>query len=145
MITFIYTAFLFFVLTPGILLTIPKKSSKYMVALVHSLLFALVLYCANNLFLHASEGFSSLCNNDYDKCLDKNKVNKIIIGSTCMSAQLQEAINSRFKNADVSIRSDRSDYVLNNNNKIPINIKTDRAPFPNIIQNLKNKNSNLKP
>jgi len=141
---FLFSAFLFFAITPGILLTLPKKSSKYMVALVHSLLFALLLYCANNLFLHASEGFSSLCNEGYDKCLDKNRVQKIIIGSTCMSAQLQESINNRFKNADVSIRSDRSDYVLTNNNKITIN-KNDRSPFPNIIQNLIKINGNLKP
>ena len=141
---FLFSVMLVFILTPGIAFTIPQKSSKYVVALVHSLLFALVLYCANNLFLHASEGFSSLCNEGYDKCLDKNRVQKIVIGSTCMSAQLQESINNRFKNADVSIRSDRSDYVLTNNNKITIN-KNDRSPFPNIIQNLKKINGNLKP
>jgi len=38
------TALLFIVLTPGILVTIPPKGSKIVVALVHGLIFALV-YC----------------------------------------------------------------------------------------------------
>ena len=39
---FLFVALLFFVLTPGIVLTIPAKGSKTMVALVHSVVFALV-------------------------------------------------------------------------------------------------------
>lgn len=40
---FILCALLFFILTPGILLTIPPKSSKKTVVIVHSLVFALVI------------------------------------------------------------------------------------------------------
>ena len=40
----LYTALLFVVLTPGILLTLPKGGSKLTVAAVHGLVFAVVLY-----------------------------------------------------------------------------------------------------
>ena len=36
----IYAFILFFILTPGILITIPPKGSKIMIALIHSILFA---------------------------------------------------------------------------------------------------------
>ena len=39
---FVFTALLFFVLTPGILLSLPPKGSKMMVAGVHAIVFALV-------------------------------------------------------------------------------------------------------
>jgi hypothetical protein len=38
-----YAAILFFVLTPGILVSLPPKSSKMMVAATHAIIFALVL------------------------------------------------------------------------------------------------------
>lgn len=40
----LYTAILFFILTPGILLTLPPKGGKYMVAAVHALVFAFVFF-----------------------------------------------------------------------------------------------------
>ena len=40
----IYSAILFFVLSPGVLLRLPSNGSKFMVAGVHALVFALVLY-----------------------------------------------------------------------------------------------------
>ena len=39
---FLYTAVLFYVLTPGILLSLPPKSSKMVVAATHAFVFALV-------------------------------------------------------------------------------------------------------
>jgi len=39
---FIYAFLLFFVLTPGVLLTLPPKGSKMVVAGVHALVFAIV-------------------------------------------------------------------------------------------------------
>jgi len=39
---FVYAFVLFFVLTPGILLSLPPKGSKMMVAATHALVFALV-------------------------------------------------------------------------------------------------------
>jgi hypothetical protein len=46
----LYLVFLFVVLTPGILLTIPPKGSKLVVAVVHGLVFALV-YCLTKDFV----------------------------------------------------------------------------------------------
>ena len=40
----LYVVVLFFVLTPGILLSIPSKASKHVVALTHALVFALVFH-----------------------------------------------------------------------------------------------------
>jgi hypothetical protein len=42
-IMFGYVAVLFFLLTPNILLSLPPKGSKYVVAFVHALVFAAVL------------------------------------------------------------------------------------------------------
>lgn len=42
-IMFFYTALLFFLLTPGILLTLPPKGKKMTVAAVHALVFGLIL------------------------------------------------------------------------------------------------------
>ena len=40
----LYVAALFFALTPGVLLSLPKGGSKLTVAAVHALVFALVLH-----------------------------------------------------------------------------------------------------
>ena len=38
------TVILFFLLTPGILVSLPPKGSKYTVALVHAILFGLITW-----------------------------------------------------------------------------------------------------
>jgi hypothetical protein len=48
---FIYAAVLFFVLTPGILLTLPPKGKKMTVAAVHALVFGLVWSFSHNLVM----------------------------------------------------------------------------------------------
>ena len=40
----VYSAILFFVLSPGVLLRLPSNGSKNTVALVHALVFAVILY-----------------------------------------------------------------------------------------------------
>ena len=40
----IYSAILFFVLSPGVLLRLPSNGSKFTVAGVHAIVFAVVLY-----------------------------------------------------------------------------------------------------
>jgi len=40
----IYSAILFFVLSPGVLLRLPSNGSKFTVAGVHAVVFAVVLY-----------------------------------------------------------------------------------------------------
>jgi hypothetical protein len=57
----LYAALLFFILTPGILLSLPKNGSKFVVAGVHAVVFAIVFHFTNKLVwrLGASlEGFS---------------------------------------------------------------------------------------
>jgi hypothetical protein len=54
---FLFNVLLFFVLTPGILFTIPTKSSKNIVALVHALVFATILYLTCNLLWKTPEAF----------------------------------------------------------------------------------------
>lgn len=44
MLMMLYVFLLFFILTPGILLRLPPKGSKYTVALVHAGVFALVFH-----------------------------------------------------------------------------------------------------
>ena len=57
----LFTAALFFVLTPGILLRIPSGGSKVVVAATHALVFALVYHFTHNAawkFLYGREGFT---------------------------------------------------------------------------------------
>jgi hypothetical protein len=42
--SFFYSALLFFVLTPGILVTLPKGGSKVVVAATHAVIFAIVCH-----------------------------------------------------------------------------------------------------
>ena len=42
--SFIYIVFLFYVLSPNVLLRIPPNGSKHVVALVHAVVFAVVYY-----------------------------------------------------------------------------------------------------
>jgi hypothetical protein len=46
----IVAAFLFFVLTPGVLLTLPPGSGIYAAAAVHALVFAAILYVVMKYF-----------------------------------------------------------------------------------------------
>lgn len=50
---FVYVFLLFFVLTPGVLVSLPPKSSKMVVAIVHALVFAIVFALTNRLVAHA--------------------------------------------------------------------------------------------
>jgi hypothetical protein len=53
---FIYAFLLFFVLTPGILVCLPPKSSKTVVALTHAVIFALVWTFTNKMVWRATSG-----------------------------------------------------------------------------------------
>lgn len=56
----IFVGVLFFVLTPGILVTLPPKGSKVVVALTHAVVFAIV-YCLTHkmVYQYFYEGFES--------------------------------------------------------------------------------------
>jgi hypothetical protein len=45
----LYSAVLFFILTPGILVSLPPKSGKYIVALTHAVVFAIVWHFTHKL------------------------------------------------------------------------------------------------
>ena len=53
----LFIAVLFYVLTPGILLTLPKGGSKMMVAATHAVVFALVFHFTHKMAWKAFEGF----------------------------------------------------------------------------------------
>jgi len=55
-IMFLYAFLLFFVLTPGILLSLPPKSGKMTVALTHALVFALVWSLTHKMVWQATHG-----------------------------------------------------------------------------------------
>jgi len=66
----LFTAALFFVLTPGILVRLPEGGSKYMVALVHAVLFALLYHFTHTLVytMLYGEGFEAPYNTMYYNC-----------------------------------------------------------------------------
>jgi len=58
----VFTALLFVVLTPGVLLTIPPKGSNLVVAVVHGLVFALLYHLlCKAVSAWKNEGFQSVC------------------------------------------------------------------------------------
>ena len=67
---FIYAFLLFFVLTPGVLLSLPPKGSKMVVAGVHALVFAIVWQITHKMVWKATSGlFESMSkyNNTEDR------------------------------------------------------------------------------
>ena len=59
---FIFSTLLFFALVPGIIFTIPNKSSKKTVALVHALIFSIILSLIHKFVWKVTEGFAPLAN-----------------------------------------------------------------------------------
>ena len=55
-----YFMFLFFILSPGVLLRLPSKGGKYTVAAIHSILFAFLSYVSYQILwtTHTVEGAS---------------------------------------------------------------------------------------
>ena len=55
----LYLTALFVALTPGILLVVPKKGSRLVIAIVHGILFAIILqFTYNEVYRFANEGFT---------------------------------------------------------------------------------------
>ena len=65
----IYSALLFFVLTPGILLSLPPKSKPITVAIVHAIVFAIVWHFTSHLVWKWSSSYNieGMYNCDKDK------------------------------------------------------------------------------
>ena len=57
----VYSAILFFLLSPGILLSLPSKGGKYTVAIVHSIVFAIVWHFTHKFVwkMSVSEGLAN--------------------------------------------------------------------------------------
>lgn len=71
---FVYAFLLFFVLTPGILLSLPPKGSKIVVALTHAFVFALVFHFTYKIVKHSSKGlFEGMSTSTYEAYGDCNK------------------------------------------------------------------------
>ena len=76
-----FTALLFVVLTPGVVLTLPSKSSSLLVvAVVHGLIFALVYHFTHKAvyaFTRKYEGFQSVCSTEHPDgiCPDNYRCN----------------------------------------------------------------------
>jgi len=74
----IYAAILFFILTPGVLVTLPPNSGKLVVAMVHSLVFfvlffftyRLVYQLVDKLFIHHPQHMEGL--------VERNKGKKVV-------------------------------------------------------------------
>jgi hypothetical protein len=69
--TFLYAIVLFVLLTPGILLRLPPKGSPLVVAIVHGVVFAIVMYFTHKTVYRLSvgygvDGFETACS-DADK------------------------------------------------------------------------------
>ena len=70
----LFTALLFVVLTPGVILTIPAKGSALTAAFVHGLLFAFLYHVTHKAVWHMIhgdkkvEGFAACTNGDHTGC-----------------------------------------------------------------------------
>ena len=56
---FLFSAVLFFALTPGILVSLPPKGKKYTVAAVHAVVFAIVWHLTYKAGWYLTEGFAN--------------------------------------------------------------------------------------
>lgn len=90
----LYLAALFFVLTPGVLVSLPSGGKKMTVALVHAVIFAIVYQLTHNMVKNSlNEGFRGY-NAGYDpnnladgkSCSDNNQcISKKCKRGTCKS------------------------------------------------------------
>jgi amino acid permease len=58
-----YAALLFFLLTPSILLRLPKNGSKYTVALVHAVVFGLLFWLTHKFVWRMSQRLEGMTEN----------------------------------------------------------------------------------
>jgi amino acid permease len=74
-----YAALLFFILTPGILLRLPKNGSKYTVALVHAVVFGFLFWLTHKFvwrMSHRLEGMTEGANGKDDEEKENNEKKK---------------------------------------------------------------------
>jgi hypothetical protein len=56
----VFCVILFYFLTPGILVTLPKNAGKKTVAAVHALIFGVVFFCLNRIVLKTTAKLMSM-------------------------------------------------------------------------------------
>lgn len=105
-----YTALLFFILTPAVLVRLPPKGNKYTVAAFHALVFALVFHFTGKMVWRLSEGMEG-----FQEGLDQGKIEAYL-----------KKINTPV--GDTTNKSPEQIYAMHNNNleiKYCENKKTD--------------------
>lgn len=70
----IYSAILFFILTPAVLVRLPPKGNKYTVAAFHALVFALVFHFTGKMVWQLSSGMEG-----FQEGLEKTKIEAYLI------------------------------------------------------------------
>jgi hypothetical protein len=75
---FLFLFALSFLCTPGMLFRLPLRGSKLVVAIVHALVFSILLFAYNAMKYRSPEGFTQNGRNDsiyddaFDKCMNVN-------------------------------------------------------------------------
>jgi len=76
----LYVAFLFFILTPAILVRLPPKAGKFTVAGFHAVVFALILHFTGKMvwnFSRGLEGFQEGLNTKKQMCVGYKGTNNV--------------------------------------------------------------------
>ena len=121
-----FMAALFFVLTPGVLLSLPRKGSKLMVAATHALVFAVAFYFLHNMVLHwtlSMDGFAVTqseiqphLNNKLENCtnvLDVTSKAPGIISN--LKAEMAAARTAKDTKKQIAVNNLLSPLTLKNN------------------------------
>lgn len=121
---FIFSILLFFVLTPGILLSIPAKGSKYVIAFTHAIVFAAVYHLFCRWYWHSkmavaakrSEGFAEGANDDegaWKKMRDWIDNHAVSNASASDISDLKTMLHAKLDNSEKS-KSDIIDWIQSN-------------------------------
>jgi len=130
-----YTALLFVVLTPGVLLRLPMKGSKMTVALTHGAIFAVVWYFTHQMVLSASyEGFQGV-----KKPVKGPVKGPVKMDRTSMNSPPVQAAQEKVQNAEMTLNAIQEKY--NQAAQVATDIEND---LRNAQQNLKNAEQQLR-
>lgn len=75
---FLFSVALFVILTPDILVSLPLKGNKYIVALVHAIIFAVVWHLTHKAVWHLTEGFDDAEQVAQNAAQEAQKIAKMI-------------------------------------------------------------------
>ena len=89
---FLFSTMLFYILTPGIAFTIPPKSSKNVVALVHAIVYATIWHFTHKFVWYATEGFEVTPN-----ITKSNKKGQLNLKITSDWTSVKDILNEKIK------------------------------------------------